>query len=134
MIKSKKRLAELYAEIKKEVKFVDVKPYSHNIISLILRTISEEFGYNKANEAIAKFELTPLGWQKREEPNNNRSKEMLKMEFRNRKNWTTTDLTKLSRMYRSGRLPVKQIACRLDRTYSAVVKKAERMGLTFKKK
>lgn len=52
---------------------------------------------------------------------------------RNRKNWTATDITKLSRMYRSGRLPVKQIACRLDRTYSAVVKKAERMGLTFKK-
>ena len=53
---------------------------------------------------------------------------------RNRKNWTTTDITKLTRMYRSGRLPVKQIADRLNRTYSAVVKKAERMNLTFKKK
>ena len=53
---------------------------------------------------------------------------------RNRKNWTTTDITKLTRMYRSGRLPVRQIADRLNRTYSAVVKKAERMSLTFKKK
>ena len=64
MIKSKKRLAELYAKIKKEVKFVDVKPYSHNIISLVLRTISKEFGYNKANEAIAKFKLDEIGFNK----------------------------------------------------------------------
>lgn len=56
------------------------------------------------------------------------------MHNRNRKNWAATDLTKLTRMYRSGRLSVKQIANRLNRTYSAVVKKAERMGLTFKKK
>ena len=56
------RLAELYAKIEREVEFVDVKPYSHNIISLILRTISEEFGYNKANEAIDEFGLVLLGW------------------------------------------------------------------------
>ena len=134
VVKNKKRLAELYAKIEKEVEFVDVKPYSHNIISLILRTISKEFGYNEANEAIDEFKLDEIGWQKQEEPANNRRKEMLKMKFRNGKNWTATDVTKLSRMYRSGRLPVKQIASRLDRTYSAVVKKAARMGLTFKKK
>lgn len=133
MIKNKKRLAELYTQIEKEVEFVDVKPYSHNIISLILRTISKEFGYNKANEAIDAFSLKSLGWQKQKEPNV-RSKEMIKMKFRNGKNWTTTDIAKLTRMYRSGRLPVKQIANRLNRTYSAVVKKAERMKLTFKKK
>ena len=56
MIKNKKlvkkqSLAELYQSIEKEVEFVDVKPYSHNIISYILRTISEKFGYNKANAA-----------------------------------------------------------------------------------
>lgn len=72
MIKDKERLAELYAKIKKEVKFVDVKPYSHNIISLVLRTISKEFGYNEANEAIDKFKLNEIGWQKQEEPNNNK--------------------------------------------------------------
>lgn len=143
----KARLTELYASIKKEVEFVDVKPYSHNIISLILRTISKEFGYNKANEAIDKFNLASLGWQHKEEPINNRRKEMdernlvsvedlctIHSSNRNRKNWTATDITKLMRMYSSGRLPVAQIADRLNRTYSAVVKKAERMGLTFKKK
>lgn len=66
------RLTELYAEIEKEVEFVNVKPYSHNIISLILQTISKEFGYNEANEAIDKFELTSLGWKHKEEPNNNK--------------------------------------------------------------
>ena len=62
------RLAELYAKIEREVEFVDVKPYSHNIISLILRTIGEEFGYNKANEAIDEFSLYLLGWKHEEEP------------------------------------------------------------------
>lgn len=59
---NKVRLAELYAEIEQEVEFVDIKPYSHNIISCILRIISKEFGYNKANEAIDEFNLTSLGW------------------------------------------------------------------------
>lgn len=54
-----------------------------------------------------------------------------KMNNRNRKNWTTTDRTKLARMYQSGRLSVEQIANRLDRTYYATIKQAERMGLTW---
>jgi len=53
----------------------------------------------------------------------------LKMNNRNRKNWTATDRTKLARMYGSGRLSVEQIANRLGRTYFATIKKAERMGI-----
>ncbi|KKN10151.1 hypothetical protein LCGC14_1039440 [marine sediment metagenome] len=52
---------------------------------------------------------------------------------RNRKTWTATDREKLRRMYRSIRLSVNQIAIRLDRTYYATAKQAERMGLPTKR-
>jgi len=65
--KQEKRLIELYARIEEEVEFVDIKQYSHNIISCNLRIISKEFGYNKANEAIDEFGLTSLGWKKQEQ-------------------------------------------------------------------
>jgi len=51
------------------------------------------------------------------------------MNNRNRKNWTATDRKKLTRMYGSGRLSVRQIADRLGRTYYATIKQAERMHL-----
>lgn len=66
--KQEKRLMELYARIEEEVEFVNLKQYSHNIISLNLRIISKEFGYNKANEAIDEFALVSLGWRHEEEP------------------------------------------------------------------
>ena len=58
------KLKSLYDKIEKEVDYVDVKPYSHNIISLVLREISEEFGQDRANEAIENFQLELLGWSK----------------------------------------------------------------------
>jgi hypothetical protein len=67
------RLMELYARIEREVEFIDIKQYSHNIISLNLRIISKEFGYNIANEAIDEFGLTLLGWSHVREPNKVRS-------------------------------------------------------------
>ena len=60
--KQTKRLAELHKSIKNEIRHVDMKEYSHNIISWTLCIISQEFGYNKANEAIDKFNLKRLGW------------------------------------------------------------------------
>ena len=58
------KLKLLYDKIEKEVDYVDVKPYSHNIISIVLRQISEEFGQDRANEAIENFQLELLGWSK----------------------------------------------------------------------
>ena len=58
----KQRLAELHKNIKDEVKHVNIKEYSHNIISWTLRLISQEFGYNEANKTIDKFGLKRLGW------------------------------------------------------------------------
>lgn len=58
------KLQEIYNLIEEEVPFVDVKPYSHNIISLRLRQIAEKFGQDFANDAIEHFKLGSLGWSK----------------------------------------------------------------------
>lgn len=49
--------------IKKERQYVDVKEYSHNIISLELRMVAEKFGLAKANAIIQDAKLDELGWQ-----------------------------------------------------------------------
>jgi hypothetical protein len=66
------KLKLLYDKIEKEVDYIDVKPFSRNIVSLVLREISEEFGQDRANEAIEHFnlelfehfDLELFGWSK----------------------------------------------------------------------
>lgn len=50
--------------IKEEAPYVDVKMYSHNIISLALGAIAKECGQDEANKAIEDFGLEDLGWGK----------------------------------------------------------------------
>ena len=42
MSESERSLEELYESIEAEVEFVDLRPYSHNIISLLLRQVASE--------------------------------------------------------------------------------------------
>lgn len=58
---TKARLAEIKERIDKEIPFIDLKPYSHNIISLNLRLIAQEFGYATANEVIDELDLRDHG-------------------------------------------------------------------------
>jgi len=51
--------------IGEEVDYVDVKPFSHNIISIALSAIAKEWGNNTTNRVIEDFGLEDLGWQKR---------------------------------------------------------------------
>ena len=51
--------------IRDEVPFVDVKPYSHNLINLALQNIANAFGDEEANKAIEEFGLERLGWAKK---------------------------------------------------------------------
>ena len=51
-------------QIKKEKPFVNVKPYSHNIIGLVLSQVANENGYDAANGLIEEFGLEELGWKK----------------------------------------------------------------------
>lgn len=59
-----KTLEELRERIEEEAQYVDVKPYSHNIISLTLRMIDTQYGKEEANKAIEDFGLEDLGWKK----------------------------------------------------------------------
>ena len=55
---------EILRTIDKEVDYVGLKPYSHNIIGLALQQAADEFGHDVANDLIVEFELEALGWSK----------------------------------------------------------------------
>tara|TARA_R110002096_G_scaffold369153_1_gene562444 strand:+ start:733 stop:936 length:204 start_codon:yes stop_codon:yes gene_type:complete len=53
---------ELIIAIKNEIPFVDIKPYSHNIIGLKLELLEKEFGEKEVIELIKNTNLKYLGW------------------------------------------------------------------------
>lgn len=55
-------LKSLRAKIAKEVPYVDIKPYSHNIIGIVLGQIGSEFGKKEVIKAMKDFDLVSLGW------------------------------------------------------------------------
>lgn len=55
-------LDELRLQIQREVPFVDKKPYSHNIISLLLKSIDVHYGRAEAIKAMKDFKLKKKGW------------------------------------------------------------------------
>ena len=50
--------------IKQEIRYVDRKPYSHNIISLTLQCVVRDHGTESANQLIEELHLDELGWCK----------------------------------------------------------------------
>ena len=61
--KNDERLDAIILKILDERKNVDVKPYSHNIIALMLEMVSNEYGQERANKLIVDLQLEELGWQ-----------------------------------------------------------------------
>ena len=47
-----------------EREWVDIKPYSHNIIAASLRVVASKYGQEEANKLIDECELEKLGWKK----------------------------------------------------------------------
>ena len=64
MSQTPKTIKDWRKTIEREADYVDVKPYSHNIISLALGTIVKLGGVDEANRAIEDFGLEDLGWSK----------------------------------------------------------------------
>ena len=62
-VKQNEKLNEYRSKILKEIPMVDVKPYSHNIISLLLQGVYEEFGSDESDKIILEYELDELGWE-----------------------------------------------------------------------
>ncbi len=54
---------EIIGYIENELPFVDMKPYSHNIISLYLQSLYKLVGKEELNEYIKHSELINLGWK-----------------------------------------------------------------------
>ncbi len=59
-----KILSEWKEAILREMPYVDVKPYSHNIISIALGAIARGWSKTEANKTIDEYGLTNLGWHK----------------------------------------------------------------------
>ena len=55
-------LDEMREKIECEVPYVGKKPYSHNIISLLLSSIEGKFGRAEAIKAMKDFKLNKKGW------------------------------------------------------------------------
>ena len=53
---------EIIQSIKNEIPYVDIKEYSHNIISLELRMYSEIKGDEETYKLIRELGLDKLGW------------------------------------------------------------------------
>ena len=53
---------EIINKIKEEIPYVDIKPYSHNIISLELRILGENYGQEEVISLIKSTRLKELGW------------------------------------------------------------------------
>lgn len=51
--------------IRREAPWVDIKPYSHNIIAIALSAIAVRWGTDEAEKAIDDFKLARKGWRKR---------------------------------------------------------------------
>lgn len=50
--------------IEAEIDYVDIKPYSHNIIGLSLAALAQKTDNEAANMLIDEFDLESLGWSK----------------------------------------------------------------------
>ena len=61
---TKKTVKEWRADIKKEVPYINIKPFSHNIVGICLGAIAKEYGKEQADKAIDDFQLEQLGWRK----------------------------------------------------------------------
>ncbi len=59
---SKKTLEQLQYEIINEIPYVNIKPYSHNIIGLKLKIMGDTFGKQEVYDIVNNTELKSIGW------------------------------------------------------------------------
>lgn len=64
MTKKEGYLQESYEQIEQELEYLDIKPYSKNIIESRLRAVAHKYGYAEANKLIDDLGLQYYGWKK----------------------------------------------------------------------
>jgi hypothetical protein len=57
-----KHKEDIINTIKKEIPYVDIKPYSHNIICLELNVLAEKFGQEEVEKIVRETNLKNIGW------------------------------------------------------------------------
>ncbi len=55
-------LEEYREKIEEEADYIDIRPYSHNIVGLLLSSIAAHYGDDEAKKAIKDFHLEEKGW------------------------------------------------------------------------
>lgn len=63
-VQKEKYIQEKREKIEQELEFLDIKPYSSNIISACLAATASKYGKKEANKLIDEFQLYLLGWHK----------------------------------------------------------------------
>ena len=56
------KLKQLELKIANEAPYVGAKPYSHNIIGMVLQQVEEEFGIEKVKLFVKIYDLDKKGW------------------------------------------------------------------------
>ena len=64
---AREELAELRARIRMEAHYIGKKPYSHNLVGMLLREVAEKFGIAEANKAVRNFHLKAKGFNEESE-------------------------------------------------------------------
>jgi hypothetical protein len=59
---NKREAKKIIKQIKKEIRWVDIKPYSHNIINCLLPELSKYKTEQEMEEFIIETGLRELGW------------------------------------------------------------------------
>ena len=59
---SEEEKSELMTKILMELPYVDIKPYSHNIIAITLKIIEEKFGEEESIRMMKECHLDKHGW------------------------------------------------------------------------
>ena len=63
IVKRKTKTLKQYIEtIECELEYLDIKPYSHNIVSLTLRCIAVKYGKPRANQVVKDMGLKDYGF------------------------------------------------------------------------
>jgi hypothetical protein len=60
----KNTLTQLRDKIKAEKKYIGIRQYSHNIITILLNEVAQDYGYVEADKCIEELGLEALGWTK----------------------------------------------------------------------
>lgn len=59
---------EYYQKILYNARYVGIKPYSHNIVGMLLNAVAEKYSHKFSNLIIVEAELESLGWKQYQDP------------------------------------------------------------------